>query len=280
MKRTRPRGEVGVTSFLTIESRKIEIQRHNNERSDRPWLIFLHEGLGCSAMWRDFPRRLSREAGCPALVYSRFGYGNSDPAPLPWKLNYMHKEALNILPKVIEAADIKEYILIGHSDGGSIGIIFSGSPVAKGLKGLITEAAHVFCEPLSVDSIAKAKISYEHHELKKGLEKYHGRNTDNAFYGWNGVWLNPRFMHFNIEKYLKSIKVPMLALQGRDDQYGTPKQLESIKTHVPQATTYLIDNCRHTPHFEQPEITMDNMVRFIETLIASHMKSLNLHRRT
>ena len=217
-------------------------------------------------MWKDFPDRLSQKTGCPALVFSRLGYGKSDPSPLPWKVNYMHRQALRTLPKVIEAANIKEFVLIGHSDGGSIGIVFSGSPAAKGLKGLITEAAHVFCERISVDSIAKARISYERRDLKKGLEKYHGRNTDNAFYGWNDVWLNPRFMHFNIEKYLKLITVPVLALQGRDDQYGTPRQLESIKAHVPNATTRLIDDCRHTPHFEQPDIAMNDMVGFIQAL--------------
>lgn len=178
----------------------------------------------------------------------------------------MHTHALKVLPKVIKAARIKEYILIGHSDGGSIGIIFSGSPATQGLKGVVTEAAHVFCEDLSVSSIASAKINYEQGSLKQGLAKYHGNNTDNAFYGWNDVWLNPKFMHWNIEKYLNHIQVPMLALQGKDDQYGTEKQIESIAANVPGAKTLLIDNCRHAPHVEQTDITLEAMASFIQHL--------------
>lgn len=252
-----------MTHFLTINSKKIEIQWFNKASSDRPCLIFLHEGLGCASMWKDFPALVSQKTNCPAFVFSRFGYGKSDPAPLPWKLNYMHTEALTILPEVITAACIKEYILIGHSDGGSIGIIFAGSPYATGLKGLITEAAHICCEPISVDSIFQAKISYERRNLKHALEKYHGKNTENAFRGWNDVWLNPRFMHWNIEKYLKHIKVPMLALQGTDDQYGTIKQLESINARVSGVHTRLLKNCKHTPHLEKPDIVLGLVTQFI-----------------
>ncbi len=255
-----------MTQFLTIDATKIEIQWHNKEIQNRPWLIFLHEGLGCTAMWKDYPKRLARATGCPALVFSRPGYGKSDPCPLPWKTSFMHTQAKEILPKVLKAANIDQYILIGHSDGGSIGIIFAGSPPAKGLKAVITEAAHVFCEKLSVDSIARAKINYEQGDLKKGLEKYHGKNTDNAFYGWNDVWLNPKFMQWNIEKHLKQIKVPMLALQGKDDQYGTSKQLASIKKRVVKVSTHLMDDCCHTPHFEQPQCTLDLMADFIKKL--------------
>ncbi len=256
-----------MTQFLTIDSQNIEIQWHNREIKNRFCLIFLHEGLGCTAMWKDYPKRLANATHCPALVFSRPGYGKSDPCPLPWKTSFMHTQALKILPKLIKAADIDQYILIGHSDGGSIGIIFAGSPPAKGLKAVITEAAHVFCEKISVDSIAKAKINYEQGNLKKGLEKYHGKNTDNAFYGWNDVWLNPKFMNWSIEEYLKHIKVPMLALQGRDDQYGTRKQLDVIQTGVPDVTTFLLDNCRHAPHVEQPDLTLDLMTDFINGLL-------------
>ncbi|MCF6246233.1 MAG: alpha/beta hydrolase [Desulfobacula sp.] len=252
-----------MTDFLSIHSKKIEIQWHNKEIKNRPCLIFLHEGLGCTAMWKEFPGLVSQKTNCPALVFSRLGYGKSDASTLPWKLNFMHKEALKLLPEIIKAAKIKNYILIGHSDGGSIGIIFSGSPHATGLKGLITLAAHVFCEQISVDSIFQAKINYENGNLKQGLEKYHEKNTENAFRGWNDAWLNPKFMHWNIEKYLKHIQVPMLSLQGKDDQYGTPKQLESIKTKVANIGTLLLDNCKHAPHSEQTKIALDLIARFI-----------------
>ncbi len=166
-----------MTDFLKLGSKKIEIQWHNENRKNLPTLIFIHEGLGCVRMWKDFPKKLSELTGCPAFVYSRFGYGKSDPSPLPWKMNFMHMEALKILPQILQCARIKEYLLIGHSDGGSISIIFAGSPHSKGLKGVITEAAHVFCEPVTVKSIQQAKINYHRHNLKQGLEKYHGRQT-------------------------------------------------------------------------------------------------------
>ncbi|WP_291465242.1 alpha/beta hydrolase [Desulfobacula sp.] len=253
--------------FLTLDSKKIELQWHQKEQKDHPTLIFMHEGLGCTRMWKDFPEKVSRNTGCPALIFSRFGYGNSDPCPLPWKINFMHREALRILSEIIKKAQIKEYILVGHSDGFSIGIIFAGSQYArelKGLKGLITQAAHVFCEQITVDCIQQAKINYEHHGLRQGLEQYHGSNTDNAFWGWNDVWLNPKFMNWNIEKYLSRIQVPMLAIQGKDDQYGTQKQIESIKNRVKHVETCLLDDCRHSPHTDQPEKVLKLMTQFIQ----------------
>ena len=257
-----------MTNFLKLGSKKIEIQWHKKGEKNNPTLIFLHEGLGCTRMWKDFPINLSRVTGCPALIFSRFGYGSSDPCPTPWKINFMHKEAKKILPDIIETTGITNYILVGHSDGGSIGIIYAGSPGhAKGLKGLITMAAHVFCEQVTVDCIQKAKINYEYHNLKQGLEKYHGKNTDNAFRGWNDVWLNPEFMNWNIEKYLNNINVPMLAIQGKNDQYGTEKQIESIKTRVKSVETCLLDNCRHSPHLEQPEKVLKIMSRFIHQIV-------------
>ncbi|WP_457552453.1 alpha/beta fold hydrolase [Desulfobacula sp.] len=262
--------------FLKLGKKKIEILWHKQGEKNHPTLIFLHEGLGCTKMWKDFPEKLSQKTGCPALVFSRFGYGRSDPAPLPWKINFMHKQALHILPDIIKKTGIKTYILIGHSDGGSIGLIFSGSPIAKelnGLKGLITEATHVFCEQITVNCIKQAKINYDTRNLKQGLEKYHGKNTDNAFRGWNDVWLNPNFMNWNIEKYLGKIKIPMIAIQGKDDQYGTVKQLESIKRNVKQVQAFLIDECRHSPHLEKPEIVLKIMTRFIDQVLSCENNS-------
>lgn len=255
-----------MSKFLKLGSKKIEIQWHNAEITDRPALVFMHEGLGCVKMWKDFPERISDSTGCPGFVFSRFGYGNSDPCSIPWKINFMHTQALTLLPQILKQAEIKTYILIGHSDGGSIGIIFAGSPNTKGLKGLITLAAHVFCEQCSVDSIQQAKINYEQHDLKKALKKYHGKNTENAFQGWNDVWLNPNFINWNIEKYLKKIKVPMLAIQGKDDQYGTDKQIASIDGQVNNIESLLLDNCRHSPHHDQPETVLKIMTKFIHQI--------------
>lgn len=262
-----------MANFLKIDSKKIEIQWVKKDKQDTPTLIFLHEGLGCAQMWKDFPYLLSQKTGCPALIFSRFGYGASDPCSRPWKLNFMHKEGLQILPSVIKEAKIKDHILIGHSDGGSIGIIYAGSPCAVGLKGLITEAAHVFCEEITVKSIFQAKVNYEHHDLRQKLEKYHGKNTENAFRGWNDVWLNPHFTNWNIEKYLPKIKVPMLAIQGCEDQYGTLKQIESIKQRASRCLTHIINDCRHSPHLDQPEKTLNIMARFIDDIIVRSTQS-------
>jgi pimeloyl-ACP methyl ester carboxylesterase len=256
-----------LTEFLTIGSKQIEIKRHRQGKKGYPTLVFLHEGLGCVEMWRDFPYLLSQRTGCPALVFSRLGYGASDPCPTPWKINFMHKEGLEKLPAVIKAAEILDHILIGHSDGGSIGIIYAGSSHARGLKGLITEAAHVFCEKITVESIYRAKFNYEHHDLRQRLEKYHGKNTENAFRGWNDVWLHPGFIHWNIEKYLPKIKVPVLALQGNQDQYGSLKQMDGIKNRTSRVQTHIIEDCRHSPHVEQPEKVLDIMTGFIDKII-------------
>lgn len=257
-----------MTDFLKLDSKKIEIQWYRKGKKEFPTLIFLHEGLGCTRMWKNFPEVVSRATGCPALVFSRFGYGHSDPCPIPWKINFMHKEALKILPDILRKTQIKSYILIGHSDGGSISLIFAGSPCSKGLKGLITMAAHVFCEQITVDCIRQAKKNYEHRDLKKGLEKYHGKNTENTFRGWNDAWLDPNFMNWNIEKYLHRIHVPMLAIQGKEDQYGTIQQIESIKIHVKQVQSYLIDDCRHSPHLEQPETVLNYITQFILRIVS------------
>lgn len=179
----------------------------------------------------------------------------------------MHGEALHFLPAVLKAAGIRDHIIIGHSDGGSMGIIYAGSPNAKNLKGLITEAAHVFCEPLTQDAIRDAKHHYLHQDLKKRLEQYHGPNTENTFWRWNLVWLHPRFIHWNIQKYLKQIKVPVMALQGRQDQYGSPTQLAAMTSGIRDCETHLIDHCRHTPHQDQKEKVLASMARFIRNCL-------------
>lgn len=261
----------GITDSLRVGDDQYEIQWIHHGTNDRPAhrpvlrpvLVFLHEGLGCTALWKDFPDALCRETGCSGFIYSRLGYGGSGPGALPWKINFMHTHARYALPRVLEAAGIRDHILIGHSDGGSIGIVYAAGRHKGHLKGLITEAAHVFCEPVTVDSIRAARQAYLEADLKQRLARYHGENTENAFWGWNDVWLNPRFMHWNIEKYLKQIRVPVLALQGRDDQYGTRSQLASIRANVRSCESHLMPNCRHAPHHEQPRKTLDLMADFI-----------------
>ena len=218
-------------------------------------------------MWRDFPERIADATGLGVLVYSRVGYGNSDPCELPRHVNFMHDEALNVLPLVLKAFEIDRPILFGHSDGGSIALIYAGSDPATNLQALILEAPHVFVENLSIESIENAKDAYENGVLKAGLERYHGVNTECAFRGWNDVWLNPEFRDWNIESSLPSIKVPVLVIQGEDDQYGTLKQIEAIKTGLQGAVqTLLLPNCGHSPHRDQRDIVLKATVDFLKDL--------------
>ena len=233
-----------------------------------PVLVFLNEGLGCVDLWKSFPENLAEETACDGFVFSRLGYGRSDPCPLPWKINFMHTQALVALPRILSAAGIQDAILIGHSDGGSIALVHAGSRHAKQrLRGVITESAHVFCEPVTLASIRAARHAYLTGNLKKKLARHHGANTDIAFHGWNGAWLNPRFVHWDIQKYLGKVHVPLLALQGEDDPYGTPAQLAAIGSGVRHCHTGLIRNCRHTPHQEQPDRVTAEMVAFIRQIL-------------
>lgn len=256
---------------IVIGGKHLEIEWHGPPPDQAPILVFLHEGLGCVALWRDFPARLAEATGCGAMVYSRLGYGRSEPCDLPRPVDFMHEEGLTVLPQVLHLARIEQCIVIGHSDGGSIGIIYAGGTSATPLLGLITEAAHVFCEEISVRSIQKAKEAFLHADLRASLAKYHGANVDCAFWGWNGAWLHPEFIHWNIEQYLPSIQVPMLAIQGENDPYGTPAQIMSIERNA-GAEKMMLPNCAHSPHHEQPELTFQKMKAFVLGILAGRKK--------
>lgn len=237
-------------------------------RLDFPALVFLHEGLGCHAMWTDFPRFLCRKTGCPGLVYDRLGHGKSSSLTSPRTIHYMHEAALKELPYVIEnCIPGRPFILIGHSDGGSISLIFSAERPAF-LRGIIAEAAHVFVEPITIEGIRKADEAYKKGELA-GLRKYHGEKTENLFRAWADTWLSDWFRPWNIEYLLPSIACPMLVIQGREDQYATERQVMSIMSKsICQATPALLDNCRHSPHKEDAETVLALMSKFIEKIIS------------
>ncbi|GMA15414.1 alpha/beta hydrolase (plasmid) [Deinococcus metallilatus] len=258
-----------------IGGHPLEVQWHGPSPAEAPTLVFLHEGLGSASLWRDFPRRLAEATGCGALVYSRAGYGQSGPVPLPRPTRYMHHEGLEVLPELLEQFGVREHLLIGHSDGGSIALINAGGAPRPGLLGVITEAAHVFNEDLSVASIAEAKEAYEHTDLRARLARHH-RDVDNAFRGWNDVWLSPDFERWNIEEYLPGITVPLLVIQGEEDQYGTSAQVQAIvqRTGGP-AEALMLPDCAHTPHREQPERTFEAMRAFVGRLTAGRTEGLS-----
>jgi pimeloyl-ACP methyl ester carboxylesterase len=230
-----------------------------------PTLVFLHEGLGSVSSWRDFPERLSLLTGCGALVYSRAGYGKSDPVPLPRPIRFMHDEA-ELLADMLEQVGIRESILVGHSDGASIALIYAGRGKAAGLRGLVLEAPHVFTEPSGLASIARMAESYRDRgsDLRERLARHHGANTETAFRGWNDVWLHPEFSAWNIEEFLPNVKVPMLILQGEEDEYGTWRQVEAIQRQSGgPVEAVAIPSCGHAPHREHPERTLRAMASFI-----------------
>jgi pimeloyl-ACP methyl ester carboxylesterase len=250
--------------FFTIAGKRLEVVWYGPAPGDARTLVFLHEGLGCVAMWRDYPAKLAAATGCGVLVYSRLGYGRSDSCSLPRSLRFMHDEGLQVLPALLEHAEIRECVLIGHSDGGSIALIYAGGTAALPLRGVITEAPHVFCEEITIHSIQQAREAYEKGDLRQRLQKYHGPNTDCAFWGWNDAWLHPDFANWNLEEYLPHITVPMLVIQGEDDPYGTSAQVEVIARQAGAgAEVLMVPQCGHAPHREQEVVTFQAMVRFI-----------------
>jgi pimeloyl-ACP methyl ester carboxylesterase len=205
--------------FAVAAGHRLEYEWLGPPAGAAPTLVFLHEGLGSVSLWRDFPARLAAATGCGALVYSRWGYGKSDPVTLPRPLTYMHDEA-KVLPELLATLGIEDAILVGHSDGASIALIYAGSSPSPGLRGLVVEAPHVFAEDLSVRSIAKAAKAYKSGGLRTPLGRHHD-DPDGAFWGWNRAWVDPEFRKWNLEEFLPRIQVPLLVVQGLKDEYGT-----------------------------------------------------------
>ena len=219
-------------------------------------------------MWRDFPQRLANACACEVVVYSRLGYGRSDPIFAARTVRYMHDEALVTLPVLLDALEIERPILFGHSDGGSIALIFAGG-ANRPVRAVIAMAPHVMVEPISVASIAQAKRAYQSTDLRQRLARYHD-HVETAFWGWNDIWLHPEFLQWNIEEYLPNIGCPVLAIQGEDDEYGTMEQVERIARRVPETELVKLANCRHSPHRDQPEAVLAASCRFIERVCAEH----------
>ncbi len=259
-------GEVVARGFLDIPGGRVEYVDIEARRDDAPALVFLHEGLGCVGLWKDFPATVAASTGCRVLAYSRLGYGGSDPVALPRPLTYMHHEGLELLPAVLDAARIGRYIAVGHSDGASIAIIHAGGVRDARRDGLVLMAPHVFNELLSVSSIEKARDVYGH-GLRDRLARYHGDNVDCAFRGWNDAWLDPGFLDWNIEEYLSGIDVPVLLVQGRDDEYGTLAQVEAIERQCGSTVqTMLLDDCGHSPHRDREASTREAITAFVSSI--------------
>lgn len=255
--------------YIQVGGRRLEIARHGPSPAEAPTLVFLHHGLGCVGTWRDFPAKLAAATGCGALVYSRLGYGRSDACALPRAVGFMHDEGLEVLPELLDVTGVRECVLVGHSDGGSIAIIYAGGTPAGPLRGVITEAAHVYFEPMTVRALREASESYQRGELRERLAKHHGQNTDCAFRGWNDAWLHPDFVDWDLREYVQRIAVPMLAIQGEDDEYGTPAQVESIVQLAPtDARGLMLPDCGHSPHLDLETEVLKAMSGFVSRVFA------------
>jgi len=235
-----------------------------------PTLVLLHEGLGSVTLWGDFPEKLQAATGLGIFVYSRSGYGTSSPVKLPRPLDYMHREALDVLPKVLDDIGFRRGVLVGHSDGASIAAIYAGGVQDHRVRALALIAPHFIVEDVSVTSIAQIKTAYETGGLREKLARWH-RDVDNAFYGWNGAWLDPAFRNWDISEYLAYIRVPVAIIQGADDQYGTMRQVEVAQEecYCPVDVTVL-DGAGHSPHREAPAATLGVISEFANAVLRTH----------
>ena len=253
---------------LKVQGRTLEVRRIPGTRAQAPELVFLHEGLGSVSHWKDFPARVAAATGYPVTVYSRYGSGNSDALTEPRAVTYMHDEALRVLPDLLAQLKIENPILVGHSDGASIVLIFAGAPAGASnrVRGLVLLAPHVFVEDLSVASIAEAKTSFETTNLPEKLARHH-RDAARTFWGWNNIWLHPAFRDWNIEEYLPRITCPILAIQGLDDQYGTLAQVQAIVRQAGGPVEILpLAECRHSPQRDQPDAVLAAISRFVRRI--------------
>jgi len=245
----------------------IEHQWIDRDSHDLPLIVFLHEGLGSLAMWRDFPARLCAAVGARGLVWSRPGYGCSTPrhAEESWDVDFMHRQAFEVMPGLFAALGVDtardKPWLFGHSDGGSIALLHAAR-FADHVAGLVVLAPHTHVEDVSLASIDAVRVAYQSTDLKQRLARYHD-DPDSAFWGWNGIWLNPSFRAWSIEDEIASICCPLLAVQGLHDEYGSLEQIRGIARRVPQTQTLELADCGHSPHKDQPTALIDAVARFL-----------------
>jgi len=256
---------------ITLDGRRIEAAWWGPGPEEAPSIVMLHEGLGCVALWRDVPARIAAATGLGVFAYSRFGYGHSDPVPLPRPLTYLHDEAREVLPRVLDAAGIRRCILLGHSDGASIAAIYAGSCQDFRVRGLVLMAGHFVVEEVGLRAVAETKRRYEEGDLRARLARHHA-HVDVAFHGWNGAWLDPRFPEvFDLSSELAHIRVPMLLVQGEADPYGTVEQVRVVERDACcPVETLLLPEVGHAPHLEAKEAVLAAVRDFATRLFGVH----------
>lgn len=257
------------SSFVELSGGPVEYRWFGRPISDadEPVVVLLHEGLGCVDLWRDFPDRLAQTLDRRVFAYSRYGYGRSAPCLLPRPVSYMHDEGETVLPELLAALRIGPHLLVGHSDGGSIALACAALAPRPGLAGVVTMAAHIFAEPISIESIARARQAYETGKLREALARHHGDNVDCAFRGWADAWLSEPFRDWSMVDLLPRIQAPCLVIQGEDDEYGTAKQVEGIAAGVSGGVeTLMLPGCGHSPQRDRPDEVLAAIRRFAASL--------------
>lgn len=256
----------GGSGTIAVGDARLEATTWGPAPNKATTIVMLHEGLGCVALWRDFPARVAAATGCGVLAYSRTGYGRSSPAALPRPVDYMTREAKEVLPKVLDAAGIGRCLLLGHSDGATIAAEYAGGTEDHRVRGLILMAPHFFTEEMGLAEIAKAGDTWETTDLRERMAKYHD-DPEATFRGWNDAWLNPDFANWNVADCIDYLRVPVLAVQGRADQYGTLAQIDEIsnRSYAP-VDVAILEDCRHSPHLDQPEKTLEAIADFVARL--------------
>jgi pimeloyl-ACP methyl ester carboxylesterase len=254
------------SGFLEAGGKRLEYACHGPAPSEAPTLVLLHEGLGCTALWRDVPARLAEATGFGVFAYSRAGYGQSGPAELPRPLDYMTREAVEVLPQVLDAIGFKRGLLMGHSDGATIAAEYAGRVEDHRVRGLILVAPHFFTEEMGLAEIEKARLAYVTTELRGKMAKYH-RDPDNAFFGWNDAWLDPGFRRWNVADVIDYWRIPCLVIQGAADQYGTLAQIREIesRSYAP-VETLVLEGVHHAPQLEAPEAVRAAVAEFCARL--------------
>lgn len=266
----------GATGKIGAGGKALEYACFGPAPDQAPTIVMLHEGLGCVALWRDFPQELAEATGLGVFVYSRAGYGGSEAADLPRPLDYMSLEALEVLPQVLDAFGFQSGVLLGHSDGASISAIYAGSVNDYRVRGLVLIAPHFFTEEVGLTAIEQARESFANSDMKARLGKYHS-DPEHSFRGWNDAWLHPDFKQWHIADVIDYFRIPTLAIQGREDQYGTLAQIEEIETRsYAPVDTVILDDCRHSPHIDQPQAVIDAVAQFCAHLIRIENESVKI----
>jgi pimeloyl-ACP methyl ester carboxylesterase len=256
--------------FLELDSMRLEYRMVGPRPNAAPTIVMLHEGLGCADLWGDFPDRLAAATGAGVFVYSRAGYGHSSPVALPRPLTFMQEEARQVLPRVLDAIGFRRGILFGHSDGASIAAIYAGSVEDHRVRGLVLIAPHFFTEDSGIAEIARARDAYRTTDLREKLARRHA-DVDNAFRGWSEAWLDPDFRRWDITDVLAYIRVPMLIVQGENDQYGSIRQIQRAQEecYCP-VDVALIPGVRHAPHREAADALLRVAADFATHLFIEH----------